>query len=224
MRYLNDMTSTKYNRKWTHEEIEKLIKLYEENPCLWNTFDKNYQKRDMREKALIAIAKELDFEITNVKVKWNTIRGQFGRELKRIEASSQSSGPIYVSHWVFWDKLKFLQSVMKTSKRNDSTEDFIYHSKNTPSSNKKTSDTNTVLINLKDETQSKQKKRKLDEAETELQRPYNNAPCNKVAPQEINHFAFHIAAKLNLMSRQQRIMAEKKINDIIFEVEMKEFQ
>ena len=42
--------------------------------------------------------------------------------------------------------------------------------------------------------------------------------------EEIDHFAFHIARKLKTMSRHTRILAEKRINDAIFETEMGEFQ
>ena len=48
------------NKKWQGGEIEKLIDLYEENSCLWDIFDNSYQKRDVKERGLAAIANELD--------------------------------------------------------------------------------------------------------------------------------------------------------------------
>ena len=50
----------------------------------------------------------------------------------------------------------------------------------------------------------------------------------KVAPtaepkEETDHFAFHIAGKHKSMSRQQRFQAEKRMNDVIFEIEMGQF-
>jgi len=39
-----------------------------------------------------------------------------------------------------------------------------------------------------------------------------------------NHFALNIAGKLESMSKRQRIFAEKRINDVIFEIEMGEFE
>ena len=112
------MTSAKKNsKKWSDEDIDNLIDLYEVNPCLWDIFDKSYQKRDVKEKALAAIAEELDVEINEIKGKWNAIRGQFGRELHKVKTSKsgQSADDLYVSQWVFWDKLQFLNKVMKTS-------------------------------------------------------------------------------------------------------------
>ena len=95
--------------------------MYEENPCLWDIFDNSYQKRDVKERALAAIANELDVQITDIKSKWNAIRGQFGRELNKVKSSKsgQSTDDLYVSQWMFWDKLQFLQSVMKTTKSRD---------------------------------------------------------------------------------------------------------
>ena len=55
--------------------------MYEENPCLWDIFDNSYQKRDVKERALAAIAKKLDIQNTDIKLKWTAIRGQFGREI-----------------------------------------------------------------------------------------------------------------------------------------------
>ena len=79
------MAAKKCNKKWEDGEIEKLIDLYEENSCLWDIFDKSYQKRDVKEKALAAIAKEFDVQIADIKAKWNAIRRQLGRELDKVK-------------------------------------------------------------------------------------------------------------------------------------------
>ena len=47
------------------------------------------------------------------------------------------------------------------------------------------------------------------------------APTPASVP-EINHFAFHIAAKLDGMSKGRRILAEKRINDVLFQIEYEE--
>ena len=41
---------------WTTEMIDRLIDLYEERPCLYNTKMKEYHDRDLRKKALEEIA------------------------------------------------------------------------------------------------------------------------------------------------------------------------
>ena len=54
--------------KWRH--LRNIIKngrmKRSKNPCLWDIFDKSYQKRDEREKALAAIAEQLDVQIADI--------------------------------------------------------------------------------------------------------------------------------------------------------------
>ena len=42
--------------------------------------------------------------------------------------------------------------------------------------------------------------------------------------EETHHFAFHVAGKLKSMSRQWRILAEERINHVIFDTKMGQFQ
>ena len=107
--FLFMMAEIRSNKKWQDGEIEKLIDLYEENPCLWHIFDSSYQKRDVKERALVTITNELDVQITDIKSKWNATRGQFGRELNKVKSSKSGQGAdnLYVSQWMFWDKLQF---------------------------------------------------------------------------------------------------------------------
>ena len=60
--FFHEIAATKCNKKWEDGGIEKLIDLYEGNSCLWDTFDESFQKQDVKEKALAAIAKEFDKE------------------------------------------------------------------------------------------------------------------------------------------------------------------
>ena len=115
------MAEKRSNKKWQDGKIEKLIDLYAENHCLWDIFDKSYYKRDVKERALAAVANKLDVQITDIKSKWNAIRGQSGRELNKVKSSKsrQRADDLYVSQWMFWEKLQFLQSMMKTTKSLD---------------------------------------------------------------------------------------------------------
>ena len=45
---------------WTAELIDRLIELYQERPCLYNTKMKEYHDRDMRKKALEEIATAIE--------------------------------------------------------------------------------------------------------------------------------------------------------------------
>ena len=44
-------TNSKEWKDWMDEEISLLIDMLEEKPCLWDVFDKQYTKRDVKEMA-----------------------------------------------------------------------------------------------------------------------------------------------------------------------------
>ena len=54
------VVSYKMEKKWTTEDVNFLIMLYEEMPVLYNTKSKDYFNRDMRTKALTEISQTLD--------------------------------------------------------------------------------------------------------------------------------------------------------------------
>ena len=109
----------KERKKWSEDEMEMLIDLYEARPCLWDIFCIEYSKRDAKEKALSEISDQLDVSVEEIKSKWLGLRAQFGRELRSVTKtkSGQSTEELYVSQWVFVDKLQFLQPMMKTKKK-----------------------------------------------------------------------------------------------------------
>ena len=85
------MSTSEDKRTWTDEEIQMLTDIYEQKPCLWDIFhkdyqkpclwdifDKDYQKRDVKEKALAETSEELGRDDSDIKSKWNSIRGQYG--------------------------------------------------------------------------------------------------------------------------------------------------
>ena len=74
------------------------------------------------------------------------------------------------------------------------------------------------------------KEKKIEHVKTELltsciktlKQP-STAPATELK-EEIDHVTFHIAGKVKTMSKHTRILAEKRINDAIFEIEIVEFQ
>ena len=68
------------SKKWTHDEIIKLIDLYEENSHLWDVFDRDYHNRDKRERTLNDISLVLKTDVADIKTKLLSLRSQLGRE------------------------------------------------------------------------------------------------------------------------------------------------
>ena len=57
--------------------------MLQEKPCLWDVFDKEYTKRDVKEIAYTDIASSLDTNIESIKAKVNRFRAQLGREVAK---------------------------------------------------------------------------------------------------------------------------------------------
>ena len=103
-------TKSKGGKDWTDEEISLLIDMLEEKPCLWDVFDKEYMKRDVKEIAYTEIASSLDTNSESIKAKINGLRAQLGRELAKVNKtkSGQSTDELYASSWIHYDDLSFL--------------------------------------------------------------------------------------------------------------------
>jgi len=92
-------------RNWKDEEIEMLITLYEERPCLWDLGHKDYMNRDGKEVAYSQIdlltSDKYDISREDYKNKWKIIRSQFMREqaLERKKKSGQPTSDVYHSSW-----------------------------------------------------------------------------------------------------------------------------
>ena len=100
-------TKSKGGKDWTDEEIYLLIDWLEEKSCLWDVFDKEYTKRDVKEIAYTEIASSLDTSIESIKVKINGLRAQLGREVTKVNKtkSRQSTDELYASIWIHYDRL-----------------------------------------------------------------------------------------------------------------------
>ena len=68
-------------RKWTDEETDVLIDIFEESACLWAMFSKDYHMKDKRDKAYEKIYEELNISITEIKNKIFGPRSQLSHEV-----------------------------------------------------------------------------------------------------------------------------------------------
>ena len=66
------------SRRWCDAEVDRLIELLEERPCLWDVFCKEYHVREKREQAYEEIENELEIDLNDIKTKIVGLRSQLG--------------------------------------------------------------------------------------------------------------------------------------------------
>ena len=115
-------TAKNGKKKWKDDEVQDLIQLLEEKPCLQDIFSNEYTKREVKERAYAELVEHFDSSSGIVKAKINALREQLGREITKESKtkSGQATDEKYVSKWMFYEQLKFLRPVMVTTKSQDS--------------------------------------------------------------------------------------------------------
>ena len=63
------MAETSGKIEWNYDNVEQLIELYEQRPCLYDTKLKEYHNRDVKNVALQDIAKVLNTTAKSIKKK-----------------------------------------------------------------------------------------------------------------------------------------------------------
>lgn len=111
-------------RSWTDEEVDVLIELWSQHDNLFNTKDRKYFNRDLRQKSLESIEKGLkdsDIEATTQQItkKLTDLKNYYGGQRRMIEGSKTSGAgtdDVYVSVWKFYEKLDFLSDAFTPRK------------------------------------------------------------------------------------------------------------
>ena len=204
-------TKSKGGKDWTDEEISLLIDMLEEKPCLWDVFDKEYTKRDVKETAYTEIVSSLDTNIESIKAKINGLRAQLGREVAKVNKikSGQSTDELYASSWIHYDRLSFLLPVIKSSKSRDTLK------RKNEEENEEVEETRFSSPGLKKKTIAERKIELLSRCtEAITKKPVESADSKHSA------FALYVDEKLSQLGKRDRRIAEKRISDVLFEIEM----
>ena len=98
-------------------DVEKLIELYPDRPCLWDVKTPGYRDRLQKNDAMKEIASELAMDEGEVGRKLHNLRSQYSNA-RRKEASSKSGceggrGP---RKWEHYESLHFLNDSMDARK------------------------------------------------------------------------------------------------------------
>lgn len=221
-------------RKWNDEETDLLIDLLEQNACLWGIFSKDYHLKDKRDKTFETMQEELGISIADIKYKITGLRSQLGREVATTnqKKSGQAVGENYKSTWIYWDKLQFLIPLIKAGKSKDSLQASVDGQSRASPDRIQTEEEEDAQNNTENQENELQTPRaKLPKRRTEQELTSKKHAlldrCLHVLKEPMQsedkkqcHFSLYIAEKLASFDRRTRLVAEKRINDIIFELEM----
>jgi hypothetical protein len=102
------------NKKWAPQETRNLISHFQDSPCLWDVFDKDYKNRYKKSTAVRKIALSFGINADEVKRKLHNLRRQYTHELKktRIKKYGQGERERCKPQWPYFDALRFLEAVV----------------------------------------------------------------------------------------------------------------
>ena len=226
------------SRKWSEEELDELIDLLEERVCLWDVFNKEYHNRDRRDRALKEIEEKLGISAGEIKTKIAGLRAQLGRELTKTKAkrSGQATSECYRSQWIYWERLQFLVAVMQAGKSADNIRPQSRSSTESLEVSCESVDSDTSLVEYtvlpkrpempnsgissrrKSLTESDSRKELLSTCIQVLKEPMPHSPAEAQPP--TCPFALYVAEKLSHLNKRNRMIAEKRISDILYEIEL----
>ena len=150
-------------------------------------------------------ASSLDTNIESIKANINMLRAQLGREVAKVSKtkSGQSTDELYASSWIHYDRLSFLLPVIKSSKSRDTLK------RKNEEENEEVEETRFSTPGLKKKTIAERKIELLSKCtEAITKKPVESA------------FALYVDEKLSQLGKRDRRIAEKRISDVLFEVEM----
>ena len=202
----------KEETEWTEEETEQLIEFYKQNDQLWNHHLTSYRDRNLRDlnfKKLCEILPNRSQD--DVKKQWSSLKTIFFRELKREEdtkVSGASTDTAYFSQWRYFKAMMFIKG----------SEDV---------------DPAVTTLATADEKENERpakktkadKSREMDEIKLDffkeavkcLQSP---AAASQKNNDSISLFVKSLESQLRRFSGRQLAIAKKRINDVIFDLEM----
>lgn len=95
--------------RFTPETKIRMIQLYEQHPCLWDTKHLDYWNRVERSKAEKEIADLLNHPEALVNAKWQILRNEFRMERNKV-LKGRECNKTYESKWPFYSFLQFLNN------------------------------------------------------------------------------------------------------------------
>ena len=212
----------KETKKWSNDDVALLIDILEERACLWNVYDKSYHLKHTRERALSEMSGSLDASPAEIKTKILTLRSQLCREIRKVNKtkSGQSTYQLNKLTWIYWEMLQFLHPVLQPGKSRGRLRGSLHENENDNPELDKTSDVDVSKSAKSQNSAPKLKKAAMEEKKVELMNTCIAALKVPEKQPEQCHFSLFISEKLRSFDHRARVLAEKRISDVIFDIEM----
>ena len=215
--------------KWKSGEIDTLIDELEKRSCLWDVFDKDYHNREKREVAYTELEDILKHTKKDIKTKIAGLRTQLRREIAKTNSwkSGQATSEKYKSTRVFYDKLQFLRPVTQAAKSKDNLspdQELLNNTQDEFDQESLSSASPTEILEATPRISKKARKSMEARKENFLStcvKVLRETTCPQPVPiKEQCSFSKYVSEKLETFDRRSRMIAEKRISDILFEIEM----
>ncbi|XP_050548015.1 uncharacterized protein LOC126909621 [Daktulosphaira vitifoliae] len=215
-------------RECREQQLRDFVSKYKDLKCLWDIRCKDYSNRDKKKDAyseLLVVYKLIkpDASIDDVKKKINTLRSNFRKELKKIHESKRSGAgadDIYQpSSWLF-EELAFLADLEKpvdsTSSINDDTNNEKVPNNESSEAIQQTKNAVPTFIRPLP---------KKSKSTISQQNELLSLACNYLTNEENRQDSDLDQAKvwantLKTLTPNQKVFAQKAINDILFEAQL----
>ena len=228
MEYLSDEIMKSLNgsqeAEWLDEEVETVVELYRENEFQWNHHLADYKDRNKRSLAMEKLQEMLGMKrsVEEIKSQWHSLKTIFEREHKRVMGSKRSgtgTDCVYRPSWKFFSMLQFLlqckeldESTSTLSTRSTDEETPQPRGKRHKAKDSNTEELNNVKLKVWKEALAFMKPDK----------PEEDSSTGTPQSVELKSFSKVVEATLARFSERQRAFAKKRINDVLFEVEMED--
>ncbi|XP_050676765.1 uncharacterized protein LOC126973481 isoform X1 [Leptidea sinapis] len=232
----------------TKKILEDFIEMYRSNPCLWQIKNKDYHNRDKKEaayKLLIEKLREIEPGANKdvVVKKINNLRSNVRKKKKKYEQSLKSGASaddVYRIKLWYYDLFNFihdqctpresssnLDSDDENSCEKDNTEDssnaaeeYSSNSVSTDNEARSTSSNNNNSSRPPKPCKTKRKDESLANEVLESVRDHFKRPRPIVTEDRCDIIGKNVAMKSRALDAKQIIVAEKLINDLLFEAEI----
>lgn len=215
--------------KWSDEDIDTLINSVKEHPFLWNHQLKEYRDRNKRSQAFDKIAVQFipsgSKSPDDCRKQWQLLKIIFNKNCARHEGSKRSgtgTNSVYVPTWKFYECMMFAKECYDLDSSTSTLDDSIscesgdLSTDTDPPRKKRERGKHKATGDNEEKEFHKAKIDMYHAAITALKEPL---PCS-AADDEVGAFGKYIVETLKRFNPLQRTIARKKINDVLFSIDM----